>query len=69
MEGGPWCADEGMRRRGMAQITFDVPDRAIAAVSGSGEEFSAALRLAAAMFWYGRGEITIGTAAAKPLPP
>jgi predicted HTH domain antitoxin len=28
------------------------------------EEFARALRLAAALFWYGRSEITLGTAAA-----
>ena len=48
----------------MATVTFDVPDEAMRAVSAAPEAFVCALRLAAAMFWYGRSEVTMGTAAA-----
>lgn len=48
----------------MATLSFEVPDDAVQAVRDSPEEFACALRLAAAMFWYGRAEVSMGTAAA-----
>jgi predicted HTH domain antitoxin len=48
----------------MATIQFDVPDEALRAVAETPEAVAAAVRLAAAMFWYGRSEISMGTAAA-----
>ena len=48
----------------MASFSFDVPDWVPKAVGETPETFLCALRLAAAMFWYQRGEISQGTAAA-----
>lgn len=48
----------------MALVTFEVPDEAMRAISPTPEEFACAVRLAAAMFWYGRAEVSQGTAAA-----
>ena len=48
----------------MATIRFDVPDESLRAAGATADEFARALRLAAAQFWYGRSEITLGTAAA-----
>ena len=42
----------------MATISFDIPDDVVSKQCGSPEEFSRALRLAAAIFWYHRGEIS-----------
>lgn len=47
----------------MTTIRFDVSEEAMRAVSESPEEFACAARLAAAMFWYGRSDVTMGTAA------
>lgn len=47
----------------MTTVRFDVPDETMRTISPTSEEFAPALRLAAAMFWYGRGDITMGTAA------
>ena len=46
------------RENVMATISFEVPDDVVSKQCGSPEEFGRALRLAAAMFWYQRGEIS-----------
>lgn len=48
----------------MATIQVEIPDEVMHAVAETAEGFACALRLAAAMYWYGRSEITMGTAAA-----
>ena len=48
----------------MATIRFDVPDEAMRLVAETEEAFACAVRLAAAMHWYGRGEVSLSTAAA-----
>jgi hypothetical protein len=48
----------------MATFSFEVPDWVVPATHTTPATFVPALRLAAAMFWYGRGEISQGTAAA-----
>lgn len=48
----------------MATIYFEVPNEAMKAISTTPDEFACAVRLAAAAFWYGRSEVTLGTAAA-----
>ena len=48
----------------MVTVSFEVPEVAMRAVSPTPEEFACAVRLAAAMFWYARAEISQGTAAA-----
>jgi hypothetical protein len=47
-----------------ATIAFELPRWAMEAVSAAPDEFAGAVRLAAAMFWYGRSDITMGTGAA-----
>jgi len=42
----------------MAAITMDLPDEAFAALRRSPAEFAREMRLAAAMHWYSRGEIS-----------
>ncbi len=44
-------------------LSFDAPEEALQSVGETPEASAHALRLAAAMFWYGRGEISMGTAA------
>jgi hypothetical protein len=48
----------------MATITFEVPDEAMRTISETPEAFACAVRLAAAMFWYAKAEVSQGTAAA-----
>jgi len=48
----------------MPTYSFDVPDWVPNATGQTAAGFVDALRLAASMFWYGRGEISQGTAAA-----
>ena len=48
----------------MLTFSFDVPEWVPKATGESPETFLGALRLAAAMFWYERGEISQGTGAA-----
>ena len=48
----------------MATISFEVPDEALRAVTETPEQFTRAVRLAAAMFWYGRADVSIEMAAA-----
>ena len=48
----------------MAEITFEVPDHALQSLDTTSEAFASEVRLAAAMFWYGRADVTMGTAAA-----
>ena len=47
----------------MATISFEVPEEAMRAIAATPEDFAHALRLAAAMYWYGHADITMGTAA------
>jgi predicted HTH domain antitoxin len=48
----------------MTAISFEMPDSAFSALRRSPSEFAAAMRLAAAIHWYSRGEISQGMAAA-----
>ena len=48
----------------MAIVTVDVPDWVLELRKQTADEFAYELRLAAAMFWYGRTEISMGWAAA-----
>lgn len=48
----------------MAKLSFELADEVFAARHGTPEAFVCALRLAAAMHWYGRGEISHERAAA-----
>lgn len=43
---------------------FELPDWAVAAVAPTPEEFLPKLRLAAAMFWHARSDVSQGVAAA-----
>jgi predicted HTH domain antitoxin len=47
----------------MATVTLDFPDQVVSANGRSPEEFARAFRLAAATYWYTRGEISMGRAA------
>ncbi len=42
----------------MTTISFDVPEDTLLSMSRSPEEFAKAVRLAAAIYWYHRGEIS-----------
>jgi predicted HTH domain antitoxin len=42
----------------MPTVSFDLPDEVFSALRRSPEEFARALRLAAAIHWYERGEIS-----------
>lgn len=48
----------------MTRVRFDVSEDSLRALAATPDAFAQAVRLAAAMFWYGRSEITFGTAAA-----
>jgi len=48
----------------MATIPFEVPDEAMQAIAATPEAFACAVRLAAAMFWYGRADVSQENAAA-----
>ena len=48
----------------MARITFDVPDSALSALQLSPSEFAKQIRVAAALLWYSRGEISQSVGAA-----
>lgn len=48
----------------MTTVSFDVPEESLRAVGVTPEGFGRAVRLAAAMFWYGRSEVTLGSATA-----
>ena len=48
----------------MATLTVEVPDWVLERQNQTAHEFACALRLAAAMFWYGRNEVSMGMAAA-----
>ena len=48
----------------MTTISFDVSDEALAVTGGAPEAFASAIRLAAARFWYGRGDLSMSAAAA-----
>ncbi len=47
----------------MPTVAFEVPQEVLAAVRRSPEEFAREVRMAAAMRWYARGEISQGRAA------
>jgi predicted HTH domain antitoxin len=47
----------------MATITLDMPDDALLAARRSPEDFARDLRLAAALFWYAKGEVSQARAA------
>jgi predicted HTH domain antitoxin len=47
----------------MTQITLDIPDEAFPSQYSSLEALTQAIRLAAAIYWYARGEISQGKAA------
>lgn len=42
----------------MPTITLDIPDEAFAALRRTPEQFARDLRLAAAMFWYAKGDVS-----------
>jgi predicted HTH domain antitoxin len=48
----------------VARITFDVPENALSALRPSPNEFVREVRIAAALFWYSRGEISQSIGAA-----
>jgi predicted HTH domain antitoxin len=48
----------------LTTVSFDVPEESLRALPTTPDQAGSAVRLAAAMFWYGRSEITLGTAAA-----
>ena len=48
----------------MATLSFDISDDALQAVAESPQAFICKMRLAAAMFWYGRAEVSQEMAAA-----
>ena len=47
----------------MATVSFEIPDEQLHKFKKTPEQFAQAVRLAAAMFWYDREEISIGRAA------
>jgi predicted HTH domain antitoxin len=47
----------------MATVTIELPEGTLNGLDGSPEEFVQELRLAAAIFWYSRGEISQGKGA------
>src|SRR3990172_3472139 len=49
---------EGARMTSMTPLTLQMPDDVFAALRRSPEEFARELRLAAAVHWYSRGEIS-----------
>jgi hypothetical protein len=48
----------------MTNVDLDVPDEAMRAIAGTPDAFICSMRLAAAMFWYGRNDVTMAHAAA-----
>jgi hypothetical protein len=48
----------------MTAVSLEIPDDAMHAIAGTPEAFTCAMRLAAAIFWYGRDEVTMVTGAA-----
>ena len=48
----------------MARITFDVPESALSALRLSPNEFAKEIRVAAALLWYSRGDISQSVGAA-----
>ena len=47
----------------MATVSFEIPDEQLHKFKKTPEQFVQAIRLAAAMFWYDREELSIGRAA------
>ncbi|MBI2760907.1 MAG: UPF0175 family protein [Chloroflexi bacterium] len=48
----------------MAMVSFEVPDEALQELGSTPESFACAVRLAAAMHWYRRSDVSVSTAAA-----
>ena len=48
----------------MARITFEMPETALSALRLAPSEFVREIRIAAAMFWYSRGEVSQSIGAA-----
>ncbi|MGB7415460.1 MAG: UPF0175 family protein [Thermosynechococcaceae cyanobacterium] len=47
----------------MAQVTLNIPDELVVNQKGTSEDFAHRLQIAAAIYWYARGEISQGKAA------
>ncbi|ABW30815.1 MULTISPECIES: UPF0175 family protein [Acaryochloris] len=47
----------------MTQVTLNIPDDLVVNQADNGESFAHRLQLAAAIYWYARGEISQGKAA------
>ncbi|MGF1603562.1 MAG: UPF0175 family protein [Thermosynechococcaceae cyanobacterium] len=47
----------------MAQVTLNIPDELVGSQQETPEDFAHRLQLAAAIYWYARGEISQGKAA------
>jgi predicted HTH domain antitoxin len=47
----------------MTAVSFDLPEESLRVLHTTPEHAGRVIRLAAAMYWYGRSEITLGTAA------
>ena len=47
----------------MTTVTIDLPDEVFSSLRRSPQEFAAEMRLAAALYWYSRGEVSQGKAA------
>ncbi|MFN8557155.1 MAG: UPF0175 family protein [Dehalococcoidia bacterium] len=47
----------------MTTLSFELPDDVVGTVAATPAEFERKLRLTAAMAWYGRSEVSLGTAA------
>lgn len=47
----------------MATLTMDIPSEVFSSLRRSPEEFAAEMRIAAAIYWYTRGELSQGKAA------
>jgi predicted HTH domain antitoxin len=47
----------------MTRVSFDLPETVFSALRRAPDDFVKAMRLAAAIYWYSRGEISQGKAA------
>jgi hypothetical protein len=47
----------------MATVSFEIPDEVLCTIDKTPEQFAQAVRLAAAMFWFQRDELSTGRAA------
>ena len=57
-----FCARD-VRMEAMATVTMELPADVFSALRRSPEEFAGEMRLAAAIYWYSRGEVSQGKAA------